>query len=180
MIQRRKPLSRKTPLRRKVPLKRGGPIVRKSYRIPRIKPKRKAENASYSEIRKEYLNEHPYCQITIALHGLNETEILEKGRGYREVHRYTATGGLVVVPRANQIHHRNKGRGARLVDRRWFMSAANKGHDWVEGHKDFARDLGLLLPIQADAEGRWGAGNQGLTTDELLDAAYRKAMEEAQ
>jgi hypothetical protein len=58
------------------------------------------------------------------------------------------------------------------------MAASFSQHDFVEDHKDVARALGLLFPIQADADGRWGAGMQGLTTPELMSRfARRKASD---
>jgi hypothetical protein len=54
------------------------------------------------------------------------------------------------------------------------MSACREEHDWVEDHKDVARAFGLLLPIQADADGRWGAGNHGVETPALMAKKARR------
>jgi hypothetical protein len=77
----------------------------------------------------------------------------------------------VTVPRATQIHHRNKKHGKRLVDVRWFLAVSAAEHDWIEANKSQARELGLLLPVQADPDGRWGGGNVGLETRLLMEAA---------
>lgn len=145
MIQRRKPLARKTPL------KRGGYIAR-------ISNDRRSERAMYNADRAEYLRDHPYCEIYIARYGLDPKAVFANNgvaAGFR-------------VPRSNQIHHRNKTNGPRLLDKRFWMAASAKYHRWAEEHKDDARAIGILLPIQADIHGRWGNAQQGLTTPELL------------
>lgn len=139
-------------------------------RVKRITPERASERREYSAARDAYLREHPVCQIWIAEHGLNEAEVLAQ-----------VTPGVQCwfagerVPFANQIHHRNKCRRARLTDFRFIMSASQFWHDQVENRKGWARENGYLLPIQADAEGRWGAGNQALTTPELLESRAKPA-----
>ena len=132
-------------------IERRKPIRRKS-------PRREREDRMYARDRGEYLREHPYCQIAIFLAGASEVTVIE-GRGYYNGMRF---------PVSTQIHHRNKSSGPRKLDKRFWVAAASDRHRWVEDHKGDARELGLLLPIQADAEGRWGDGNQALTTEELL------------
>jgi hypothetical protein len=170
-------MKRRTELKRKSYLKRSSPKWRakKSAKtcaprisFKRITPERAAERREYADLRERYLREHPICQIWIAEHGLDEAALLREldlGHGSTLGAAYYSGER---VPFANQIHHRNKCRGARLTDERWIMSVSQKWHDEVEGKKGWARERGYLLPIQADAEGRWGAGNQALTTPELM------------
>jgi hypothetical protein len=150
MIQRRKPLVRKSPLVR-------------GARIVRISKARSADRRTYAKDREDYLAEHPWCQIFIARRGLNEAEAIAKN-GYSHGKK---------IPRATQIHHRNKSRGDRLLDKLWWMSACAEEHEWVENNKTEAREIGLLLPIQSDDKGRWGAGNQALTTTALIAVRFR-------
>lgn len=145
MIQRRKPIVRKTPL------KRGGYIAR-------ISKSRRADRSMYSRDRAEYLRDHPFCEIYIARYGLDPKTVFSNNG---------VVGGFK-VPRSNQIHHRNKTNGPRLLDKRFWMAASGKQHRWAEDNKDDARAIGILLPIQADIQGRWGNAQQGLTTPELL------------
>lgn len=159
MIQRRKPLRRKTPL------KRSGPIKR----IPKITSKRRSERAEYNAARHTYLMAHPFCQVFLARNGLDEREVLrdfnhDVGSVYFKGQR---------IPRATQIHHRNKCRGALLNDQRWWISCNPEQHDWIENNKGTARLLGFLLPIQANAEGEWGDGNKAQTTPEMMALFYK-------
>lgn len=159
-------------LKRNSPLKRGGKFARKSASIARVTPERADERREYNRLREEYLRAHPYCQIWIAERGLDEAEVIAT-LGY-------ATTGFSFwkgerVPLSTQIHHRNKCRRARLTDFRFVMAASQKWHDEVENRKSWARDRGYLFPIQADENGRWGAGNQGLTTPELMASRVVKA-----
>lgn len=160
-------LKRRTPLRRKTPLASGGKIERRS-RVNPVSDRRKIERAEYRRERLAYLALHPYCQIFIARHELSESAVL------------AASGRIdgIMVPIAKEIHHRNKADGLRLIDKRWWMAASRSGHEWVERHKDDARALGYLLPINADIDGRWGDGNQALTTHQFMHAHARPKPEE--
>ncbi len=109
------------------------------------------------------------CAVAIARFGLDEAEVIALGRGCSAwVTVPAAGGGDFMIGRSDQIHHRNKGRGARLNDERWWMATALTSHDYVEDHKEWARAEGYLLPFQADADGRWGDGNQALETPALM------------
>jgi hypothetical protein len=103
---------------------------------------------------------------------------------HRSARIYVATeaGFLIAVsvekiPIATQIHHRNKGRGARLLDERWWMAISSEIHDRIEGNKDWARKIGLLLSLEADADGRLPDGSVCPTTDELLRRGEQKGEE---
>lgn len=139
------------------------PKKKKCRRIPTIRKERAAERRMYNKDRDEYLKAHPYCQIFIAQNRLNEEEVI------------SAEGFLrgLCIPLATQIHHRNKTNGPRLLDKRWWMSACHEEHQYVENHKEESRKIGLLLPIQADAQGKWGAGCQALVTRDLLAVRAR-------
>jgi hypothetical protein len=113
--------------------------------------------------------------ITIAMLGLDEAEVLcHWNRLFQNAG--PIIGGVRIL-RAREVHHRNKGRGARLNDQRWWMAASRQAHDNTENHKTWARAEGYLLPIQADAEGRWGDGNQALTTPELMESKVKHAAQ---
>ncbi len=145
-------------------------MIQRQKRIKPTTAKRAAERRQYAKQSAAYLAAHPYDQITIALHGLNEDSVRWHGTGDSTPVRVKIPSGIVTVQRSNQIHHRNKGFGARLLDERWWMATCAESHDFVERNKGVARELGLLLPIQADADGKWGAGNSALTTPELMKA----------
>ena len=134
----------------------------------RVSKVRARQRRAYGEARKRYLAEHPYCQITIFLHSLDEADTIKNGG-------HSSKG--IIIPKATQIHHRNKCNGPRLLDERWWISSCDDEHWHVENHKDWARQNGLLVPIQADPDGRWGAGNQALQTSDLLRVRAEGANE---
>ena len=143
-------------------LKRYTPLRRSGY-VRHASSHRQEERTRYAHQRLAYLEAHPFCQLTIARLGLEERLVV-------------ALGGISsgwIVPRATEIHHRNKGRGARLLDERWWMAVSASSHEGLEANKGWARECGYLLPIQADADGKWGAGNAALPTPELLRSKER-------
>lgn len=160
-------------IQRKKPLRRGGPIQRKA-RPRRVNPARASERREYSERKAAYLAAHPFDQIKIALCGFDEEKVLARAVG---LDRRNASGIFFegqMIPVSDQIHHRNKGRGARLNDERWWMSTSTASHDVIENRKSWAREHGFLLPIQADADGNWGAGFRALETPEFMKARAGK------
>ena len=130
----------------------------------RVSSKRRKQRAQYTQQAEAYLIAHPFDQIWIARNGLEESLVIEVS-GYVIV-----AGRLCHCPRSDQVHHRNKRDGERLTDERWWMATAFESHQFVEANKNWARQHGYLLPIQADADGKWGDGNQALTTPELMEA----------
>lgn len=148
-------------LTRRTPLKRSGNLRRSTS-------KRRTERAQYSRAKIEFLSRHPFDQIYIAYNRLDEVDIIANGGYWKD-----AFGRLQHAPTSNQIHHRNKCRHGRLNDERWWMATSSAYHERVENCKEWARSYGFLLPIQADEDGKWGAGQQALTTPELLAARAR-------
>ena len=134
----------------------------------RISPKRRQQRGQYARKREEYLIVHPYDQVWIARNGLDEALVIEVS-GFVRIN-----GTLCHCPRSDQIHHRNKGRRDRLNDERWWMATSIASHDFIEHNKEQAREEGFLLPIQADADGKWGDGNQALPTPEFMEAKRRE------
>ncbi len=149
MLKRNTPLRRTTRLRSKRPAKPGEP--------------------RYSHVRKAYLRDHPWCQITIARAGLDERHVIAAGANVPDWCPIVHCQGAQ-IPRATEIHHRNKSNGPRKCDTRWFMSTARPGHDWVEANKTEARAIGFLLPINATPDGCWGDGQRGLETPAFMES----------
>lgn len=165
-------IKRHVPLQRHTPLKRGSLSPLKRTRLKKISASRSSERAEYNRRKAAYLIAHPLDQIAIAIYGLDETNLVLQfvGKGWRAIDAFSHTHGAVRIYPANQIHHRNKSRKGRLNDERWWMATVLKSHEYVETHKDWAREQGFLLPIQADSEGRWGLGNQALATPGLMES----------
>lgn len=141
-------------------------------RIPRITLERAAQRRLYRIRVKRYLAEHPFDQIEIALLGLNEAKLIEAAGCYRD-----ANGTSRRIARSTQIHHRNKADHTRLLDERWWLATNATSHYRVENNKDWARELGLLFPFQADRDGCWGDGNQALETPAFMASMVKGAAE---
>ena len=154
---------KRTPLIRRTPMKRGG-ALRRHNRIPSRSPRRIREELDYLVEREAFLRAHPYCQAWLLLHGIrDEAAFLQAVAGTDHV----KIDGEA-VPRATQVHHRNKRRAGRLLDQRWWMALSPGLHDRIERDKRWARRTGLLLPFEADSDGRLPDGTVCATTDELL------------
>jgi len=149
-------------------LKRTGFKAKRS-RVNRVSAERRDERKEYAKLREQYLADHPLDQIKIALCGFDEKRVLNWARDQTPISASGIYYQGQFIAFSNQIHHRNKCFGDRLLDTRWWISTGNRSHDLVESNKSWSREVGLLLPIQADEEGRWGDRNQALTTKELLD-----------
>ncbi len=77
---------------------------KKPVRIKRLSDKRKKQNEEYLVLRKEYLLEHPGCEIRLA----------------------GCTG------KAIEIHHARKRTGSLLTDKRYFVATCRKCHEKAE------------------------------------------------
>lgn len=121
--------------------KKQGPKPKKP--MPKKTAARAREDREYARKKKAYLELHPFCQIYIKRFGLNEADIIMMNGAYCE----TTFGGMrhwKTVPLATQIHHTKKPKCKYLNDISTWLSACFDQHDWVENHKDLARQLGLL------------------------------------
>lgn len=146
---------KRSPLTRKTRLQRGGPIARRSN-MRRVNPRRLEELKRYWARVPMFLREHPYCQLTIALYGLSEASVIRcaglvpvpAGPPIELPDQGTIPRPQwITVPRSQEVHHRNKRRGDRLLDESEWRAASSRMHDWVEHNKAWARRYGLLLPI---------------------------------
>lgn len=146
-------------------MRRSGAPLRRT-RLRRVNLDRARTNREYAALEEAYLREHPFCMIWIAEHGLRETDVIASD-GWATIE---IAGRRVRrrCPAATEVHHRNKARGVRKNDQRWWMAASRPRHDYVEACKTWARAEGYLLPFEADPEGRLPDGSVGLTTPDLM------------
>ena len=101
-----------------------------------------ADLALYEVQRRHFLCEHPYCQLWLLEHGIEE-EFAIRGQGNVSLHG--PDGPLVAVPLATEIHHKAKRRAGMLLDTRYWMAVSAEAHRRIEAHKDWARAAGYLL-----------------------------------
>lgn len=191
---KRSPMTRKTPMRRTAmkraaadhrytrglveaimaqnrPAKRSGKnaasavvdLAAKCQGLPRISPARIAQRQEYHRLGPAYLEAHPYCQVEIFIRRLNEAQVIAHQGKY-----ITRTGDIRFVPKAIELHHRNKANGSRLINFEYIMAAGAPAHDWIERHKNKAREMGLLCPINCKPDGTMPDGTKQPATPELL------------
>lgn len=143
--------------------------LRRTTRLASVSERRQTQKSEYTREAARYLAEHPYCQIFCFRHELDERAVI-KSRGV-----LVFSGKTIEVPRSEEIHHRNKRDGVRLLDKRYWMAACREQHDWVEDHKDVSRALGLLLPINARPDGMLADGSHAIATPELMAKKARRS-----
>ena len=150
-------------------MKRGRPLARRTP-LRRRSPRRRQEDGVYALRQALFLAEHPWCQGWLAERGLTEAD-LRRGGGLIRVADHT---GLVKPPASTVVHHRNKRRGARLNDTRFWMALSGPFHARVEANKGWARARGYLLPFEADRKGFLPNNARCPHTDELLEIRARE------
>lgn len=104
-----------------------------------MSPRRLRESQLYHYRAREFLLRHPYCQVWLAEHQLAE-EVVKAQQG-------TATlpdGSRVAVPLSTEVHHRNKRRGADLLDQSEWLAVSREAHERIENNKFWARARGYL------------------------------------
>lgn len=120
-------------MNRTVPLRRSSPLRR-------VSTCRRQQLRHYETRRVEFLREHPYCQFWLAEHGIAE-ELAIRRHG---ILRLRPGVPPLHVPRSSTVHHRNKRRGARLLDEREWMAVSWTSHRAIEAGKRWARERGYL------------------------------------
>jgi hypothetical protein len=141
------------------PMKRSSKPLARRTRMPRVKPERLADLKIYWKRVPVFLEEHPFCQWYMAELGLNESELLqcqglyhyatEIGIRYdKDLGRVACFAGrflFAYVPRSEVVHHKNKRRGARLLDEKDWQADSRFGHDAIELNLKEARAKGHSL-----------------------------------
>lgn len=160
-------------MKRKVPLRRSAAPQRRSWLRRSGRPRAESQGhrerrLAYGPLREAYLEEHPFCQVTIARYTFRETDVLARARGLNRSNCQGIFYQGILIPIATEIHHRNKARGPRKTDVRFWISSSRKGHDWIEDEKKAARATGFLLPFEADQDGRLPDGTFGLQTPAFM------------
>lgn len=110
--------------------------------FPRVSARRREELAAYRAARLRFLREHPYCQVWLAERGIPEERAIRE----RGLFRFGPGVSPVRVPRSDTVHHRNKRRGARLLDEREWMAVSWAAHRRIEQNKAWARERRYLRP----------------------------------
>ncbi len=106
--------------------------------LRRLSARRLEETSLYRYRRKLFLLAHPYCQVWLAEHGVEEeTAIRHRGA-------VTLGGVTAIIPLATEVHHKNKRRGGDLLDERFWLAVSREAHEQIEAHKSWARAAGWL------------------------------------
>lgn len=112
--------------------------------IRKVSVKRAKANALYSKLRKQFLEEHPYCQWWLSWHGFTQDDVDDLG--YIETN-LGFNMQKIPVPKATEIHHMKKPKQTYLNDTSTWMAVSRQGHEWIENNKAEAREKGFLFNI---------------------------------
>ena len=110
--------------------------------LRRISERRLLETDLYRRRLQQFLLAHPYCQLWLTEHGVAESLAIER---HGIVHLPDNPAAL--VPLATQVHHKNKRRGADLLDENHWLAVSRDAHERIENHKAWARARGYLEPF---------------------------------
>lgn len=101
--------------------------------------RRLRESQLYRYRIRQFLLVHPYCQVWLAEHHLTEDD----AKHLRGLVRLS-DGTQVSIPLSTQVHHRNKRRGADLLDQSEWLAVSREAHERIENNKTWARAQGYL------------------------------------
>ncbi len=114
--------------------------------LRRQSTKRRKLMHEYGKLRKQFLADHPYCQVWLLENGLTEEDIYglgylcsSKGRVFQD-----NDGNFHNVPYSIEIHHR-KGRGKYLLDTSTWCAVSREMHDRIHQNPKWAYEKGYLL-----------------------------------
>jgi hypothetical protein len=121
MITRKAYIKRKTPLRR-------------------ISKKRAKDLRVYMTKRKAFLAEHPFCQVRLALLGLDEKQVIASYGCAIDVF-----GSVFKVPLSQDIHHKAGRTGTNYLDENTWLAVCRENHERIHANPSWARSLGFLV-----------------------------------
>ena len=107
--------------------------------LSRVSSRRAEELRRYRGRCAQFLELHPYCQVWLAEHGIDEAAAVRRCGWVR-----LCSGARVRAPRASSVHHTNKRRHGRLLDETRWMAVSAAGHAAIEVNKPWARARGYL------------------------------------
>ena len=110
--------------------------------LRRISARRLEETSLYQYRRAQFLLAHPYCQVWLAEHGVDEATAI---RDLGIVRLDGPSNPAMVVPLSTEIHHQNKRRGVDLLEPRFWLAVSRDAHRRIEENKAWARAQGYLL-----------------------------------
>lgn len=117
-------------------------------------PARAKQERQYNARVKVWLKEHPVCEVWCHEKGWRWASHSEQhGAMYQRIsapYYLIDFGSLYLLTRSHarastQCHHRNKRRGAMLLDERYWLAVCDENHKRIEENKSWARANGFLL-----------------------------------
>lgn len=115
-----------------------------SLRRTKLRPyskKREAAQREYLKARTCFLIAHPYCQASIHLLGLEESDVIGWNGLYRDLF-----GVFQPIPHSQDIHHKAGRIGTNLLDTTTWMAVSRAQHDRIHANPKWAREIGFLTP----------------------------------
>lgn len=89
--------------------------------MKRQRAERALEMRAYKNMKEHFLRARPYCEFP------------------------SETGAPVCMRPATQVHHMKGRLGPLLCDTRFWMAVCMECHDYIETHKNVARQRGAIL-----------------------------------
>lgn len=101
--------------------------------LPRVSKKRAKQLREYAKRRRAFLDDFRYCQAwETIMDWLFHNEKATWKISPRE------------HPKSTEIHHMKKPKCKYLNDETTWLAVSRWAHNWIEDHKNIARELGLL------------------------------------
>jgi hypothetical protein len=100
--------------------------------MSRISRLRRIQREIYDKQRRDFLREHPRCEVRVSM------------LTGEPVHRHSKEIGTVQCKRsATQVHH-VRGRGRWYLDKQYWLAVEQRHHAWITSHGKLAEVLGYI------------------------------------
>lgn len=118
-------------------------IKRSTKPIRKVSTKRRRQLGQYTDLRKEYLAKHPWCEVYCKRFKVNYPGLFKTNGIYLE-HAPSGSAYIRHVPLSTDIHHVAGRIGEKLNDSNDWLAACREQHEWIHNNPKEARALGVL------------------------------------
>lgn len=117
----------------------------------RIRSALKAQQKKRTRMLDNYANQPSWKNGKNAIKQVSEKRRKELSRYSKDRKEFLAAHPVCPITgeRTTDIHHSAHKEGAWLTLKRYWIAVCRRGHTYIEGHKDWARENNLLLKVNA-------------------------------
>jgi len=110
-----------------------------------VSAQRTVQLRAYSGLRKQFLADHPICQVWLVEHGWEQLKpsLFSHKPSQRVLDAYDML--ITGAPAATEVHHKNGRTGERLNDFAHCMAVSRSSHEWIHANATKARAKGFLF-----------------------------------